>query len=232
MIWREPNFSLLSIREKRKITALRAHLLGWYAANGRDLPWRDFNTSTFQKICVEVLLQRTRAETVAKVYPQFFGRYRNWAELAEAPISELEEQLRPIGLWRRRAVSIKGLSSFAAERDGCFPHDPQELAKVQGVGQYVLNAILLFQYGKRRPLIDVNMARVLERFIRPRELADIRHDPWLQAASFWLIRQQQVETNWAVLDFAAAVCTSRSPSCNSCIVRRECSWATRYDGHV
>ncbi len=33
---------------------------------------------------------------------------------------------------------------------------------------------------KPRPLLDVNMSRVLERYFGPRSLADIRYDPYLQ----------------------------------------------------
>lgn len=223
----EPDTGLLSSREKRKITLLRRDLLLWFPEYGRKFPWRSHDSSTFEHICVEVLLQRTRAETVAAIYPEFFKLFKSWSDIANAPTSLLEEQLKPIGLWRRRALSIKGLASYAAQRDGIFPRDTVELAEVPGVGQYVMNAIFLFQHGENRPLVDVNMARVLERFIRPRILADIRYDPWLQAASHWLVRERPIETNWAVLDFAATVCTARGPSCETCFVTRRCHWVHR-----
>lgn len=220
----EPDFGLLSIGEKRKITNLRKDLLGWFSHYGRALPWRTVRASEFEKICVEVLLQRTRAETVAAMYPTFFEQFKNWSDLADTSIRELEEHFKPIGLWRRRAISIKGLATYAAGNDGRFPTVPRELGEVPGVGQYVMNAILLFQHGANRPLVDVNMARVLERFLRPRTLADIRYDPWLQAASHWLVRDRAVETNWATLDFAAAICSSRQPACAGCLISRRCRY--------
>lgn len=218
----KPDFGLLSPGEKRKISLLRKDLLAWFSHHGRDLPWRSPSASEFEKICVEVLLQRTRAETVAAIYPAFFARFESWSDIADASIPELEGHLKPIGLWRRRAVSIKGIATYAAKRNGQFPKDPCELGKVPGVGQYVMNAILLFQHGARTPLVDVNMTRVLERFVKPRTLSDIRFDPWLQAASHWLVRMQPVETNWATLDFAAKVCISRHPRCNTCRVASRC----------
>lgn len=227
MSYFEPDSSLLSSGEKRKITLLRKDLLAWSSLNGRNFPWRSNGASDFEKICVELLLQRTRAETVAAFYPYFFGRFNNWQDLVNASASELEEHLRPIGLWRRRAASIKGLAVYAAQRGGAFPSDPLELAKVPGVGQYVMNAILLFQHGENRPLLDVNMARVLERFVRPRVRADIRYDPWLQAAAYWLVRDLPIKTNWATLDFSAAICVSKRPSCNACLVSQHCNWEHR-----
>ena len=196
----------------------------WYELSGRDLPWRSPCASIFERICVEVLLQRTRAETVANVYPVFFGRFRSWADIAAAPIEELEEHFKPIGLWKRRARSMKALAEYAAEREGVFPEDVGELSKAPAVGQYVQNAILLFQHARARPLLDVNMARLIERYVRPRRLADIRHDPWLQEAAQWLVRgDNAIEINWAVLDFGSAVCAARGPRCGECPIYSRCN---------
>src|SRR5690606_16413449 len=94
------------------------------------------------------------------------------------------------------------------------------------VGQYVSNAISMFQHGRATPLLDVNMARVIERYLRPRRLADIRHDPWLQQAAHWLVKSASPErVNWAVLDFAALVCEARNPACASCPVNARCNYA-------
>jgi A/G-specific adenine glycosylase len=70
----------------------------------------------------------------------------------------------------------------------------------------------------------VNSARVIERVIKPRRLADIRHDPWLQAAASWFVRSTAIEANWAMLDFAGKVCRSRNPLCKDCPVARTCSY--------
>ena len=218
----------LTRADKQRISRLQRCVLQWYAQNGRALPWRKPGTSTFERICVEVLLQRTRAETVAGIYEGFFSRFRSWADIAETQTEDLENLLRPIGLWKRRALSLKGLASYASGRGGAFPDDPAELASVPAVGQYVRNAILLFQFGQPRPLLDVNMVRLLERYIRPRRLADIRHDPWLQEAAHWLVRgQRPIEVNWAALDFGSLICSARKPRCSACTLN---SWCRRKGG--
>lgn len=216
----------LTRSEKVKIASLRAKLLDWFADYGRDLPWRSARTSIFEKICVEVLLQRTRAETVAGVYWRFFEMYPSWDALAAAPIPELEEALKPIGLWRRRAQSIHALATYAAAHCGQFPSERSKLMTVPAVGQYVANAILLFEHDIPSPLVDANMARVLERYLKPRKLADIRHDPWLQEAAQFLVDcDEPVNVNWASLDFAAAVCRARKPICEACPFRARCNYA-------
>lgn len=219
--------------EKLRISRARSFMVAWFEEHGRNLPWRSPSADTFQKICVEVLLQRTRAETVARFYSAFFARFGGWEAIAHASREELEICLKPIGLWSRRAASLQGLAAYAAAHGGIFPRDARDHANIPGVGQYVSNAILLFQYGKARPLLDSNMARVLERLIHPRALADIRYDPWLQDAATWLARHDNPEiANWAVLDYAALICTSRNPSCSQCGLRRGCSWFQKHGTSV
>ena len=212
--------------EKRKLTLLAADLVEWYEqGGGRSFPWRKPGTPLYQLVCVEVLLQRTRAETVAGFYDRFFQRFPGWQELAVAQKDELEDFLKPIGLWKRRAMSLRGLATYAAKHDGIFPDRYEDLIKVPAVGQYVAHAILMFQHGERVPLLDVNMARVVERFVRPRRLADIRHDPWLQQACKWLVRRGDPRTvNWSVLDHAARTCRARNPDCQSCLVASRCAF--------
>ncbi|WP_253285096.1 MULTISPECIES: endonuclease III domain-containing protein [unclassified Ruegeria] len=210
--------------EKRKITNLGRFLRAWFQDNSREFPWREPGTGDYERICVEVLLQRTRAQTVAKIYEDFFARFPDWEEIAQTEEQDLGEFLKPLGLWRRRATSLKKLATYAADRDGLFPGNEAELENVPAVGQYVANAVLLFQHGQRKPLLDVNMARLIERYVRPRRLADIRHDPWLQSAAHWLVREgNPIETNWAVLDFASSVCRRPVPSCHQCNIQTKCS---------
>lgn len=211
--------------EKRKISLLRRDLVCWAKTCGRHFPWRENDVGTYELVVVEVLLQRTTAIAVSRMFGDFIARYPGWQELASASIAELEDFLRPLGLWRRRAGSLFGLASYAARNNGSFPADPDQHREIPAVGQYVSNAILLFQYGQARPLLDVNMARLLERFLRPRELADIRFDPWLQAASHWLVRgHSSRQVNWAVLDFAALTCRAQHPRCSFCPVKSRCNY--------
>lgn len=213
----------LTTGQKRKLTLLARDLRAWSRRAGRTFPWRSSKTSTYEAVVVEVLLQRTTASAVSHFYAGFFERFQDWESLAAASEADLEVFLRPLGLWKRRAAALTGLARYAVSRRGVFPTDPAAHVEIPAVGQYVSNAILLFQEGKPAPLLDVNMTRVIERFVRPRRLVDIRHDPWLQAAAGWFARHEARATNWAVLDFAALVCKARAPLCEDCPVASRCT---------
>ncbi|MDQ3111021.1 MAG: hypothetical protein M3R17_14095 [Bacteroidota bacterium] len=55
------------------------------------------------------------------------------------------------------------------------------------MGQYIANAVELVVFNQPSPLIDVNMARVIELFFGARKMADIRYDPWLQGLAYRLV---------------------------------------------
>jgi A/G-specific adenine glycosylase len=206
-----------------KVRTFRTRLLRWFDRNARVFTWRKPGSTVYHKIVAEVLLQRTRAEVVKKFLPPFLKQYPSWNRLAAASEEQIGTVLKPLGLWKRRAASLTKLACEMASRRGRFPKNRQELELLPGVGQYITNAVMLFCNTGTEPLLDVNMARLLERYFGPRALADIRYDPYLQALSRWVIRgSNAVRMNWAILDFAAIVCTVRNPACNRCPLSREC----------
>jgi A/G-specific adenine glycosylase len=213
-------------RASIKASKIRRKLLAWFGEHGRPFPWRHPKHGAFEAILAEMLLQRTRAETVASFFTVFLVRFPTWEALAEASEDEIGQFLKPIGLWRRRAASMAALSKAMVARQGVFPETREEIESLPGVGQYIANAILMFVHGKPEPLLDVNMARVLERVFGPRKLADIRYDPYLQNLSREVIRgKHAAELNWAILDLAAKVCTISKPKCEICPIAGLCKFA-------
>ena len=209
-----------------RVRRFQKDLLAWFEREGRHFPWRNRSATTYQLVISEVLLQRTRAETVERFFPHFIATFPSWKSLANASDSDLREFLQPIGLWRRRAASITALAREVNERHGRVPTVRSEIESLPGVGQYIANAIVLLAHDGREPLLDVNMARVLERYFGPRQLADIRYDTYLQSLSKRIVDHKEAKRiNWAVLDLGAKVCKARSPHCIECPMEIRCKHA-------
>ncbi|KIC92092.1 hypothetical protein HY58_00550 [Flavihumibacter sp. ZG627] len=197
-------------------------LLKWYKTEGRDFPWRNKRLTHYQIIIAETLLQRTKAQTVSNFYFQFLKKFPNWHSLANADTSIIEMHLKPIGLYRQRAKRLKCLAQEMIKRKGKLPNNRSDLESIPFMGQYLANAVELLIHKKPLPLIDVNMARVLERYFGERKMADIRYDPYLQELSFKVVNHKKSkEINWAVLDFAAKICKP-TPLCVFCPLNNEC----------
>jgi A/G-specific adenine glycosylase len=211
-----------------KIDFFRRSLLAWWRGSERQFPWRERQASTYHQVVSETLLQRTRAETVAAFWPSFISRFPSWRALAEASTDEVEEMLRPIGMAKQRAPRLHALAKIMRDRKGRFSCRREELESLPGVGQYIASAILTFCHDKPQPLLDVNMARVIERFFGPRELSDIRYDPYLQNIAGNIIQHAKGKAlNWAILDFSALLCKRQKPLCEKCPIVQFCNYAKR-----
>lgn len=210
---------------KEIIEFFRSNVLKWYKSEGRHFPWRNRSATHYEKIMSEVFLQRTKAETVARFYPGILAQYPNWKRLATASIEDLEVELKPLGLYKQRAKRVFQLAREMEKRNGRLPEDYEEIKTIPMFGQYIANAVMLLVYEKPYPLLDVNMSRLLERFFGPRDMSDIRYDPYLQDLAYKIINVPAPKViNWAILDFASAVCKARNPACKECPLNVKCKF--------
>lgn len=211
---------------KTGISFFQNQILSWFEVSGRHhLPWREEGLSPYEIVIAEVLLQRTKAETVEKFYPKFLSTFPSWETINSTDILFLEQILKPVGLFRQRAQRLKKLAAEMARRKGELPQKQKELEQIPLLGQYITNAIILQVFHRPSPLIDVNMARVLERHFGERKLADIRYDSYLQALAAKIVNHSRSkEINWGILDFAASVCKARGPLCTKCPFSNTCKF--------
>jgi A/G-specific adenine glycosylase len=202
-------------------------LLDWYKENGRYFPWRKKSASNYELIISEVLLQRTKAETVAKFFPKFLKKFPSWKQLSFASEAELQLALLPIGLFRQRGTRLFKLAQEIKIRNGKFPSSRAEVEDIPMMGQYIANAYELFILKHPSPLLDVNMARVLERYFGKRKLTDIRYDPYIQILAHEVIKHEKTkEINWAILDYGAIICYKNQPNCDKCKLNDRCKYLT------
>jgi A/G-specific adenine glycosylase len=71
-----------------KIRGFARAMLSWYGIHGRALPWRRDGESLYRLVVTEILVQRTKAETISGFYNQFFNQYPDWGSLASADVME------------------------------------------------------------------------------------------------------------------------------------------------
>ena len=79
-----------------EIGALQRELTRWFALNGRSFPWRKSSASAYERIIAEILLQRTRAEVVARFVPRFLKRYPSLKQNAKAKEMDLRPFLKSV----------------------------------------------------------------------------------------------------------------------------------------
>ncbi len=211
---------------KPKFRDFAEKLLEWWERNKRIFPWLLTN-DPYKILVAELLLRKTTAGQVAKMYNEFLSKYPHPASLAEADEDELAEVLKPLGMYRVRAKLFKKLGNILVVRyGGHIPSSKSELMKLPGVKEYVANAVLCFAYNKDLPLVDTNAIRVAQRVFGVKSSRKrARNDPkiWRFMAEL-LPKGRAKEFNWAVIDFASLICTARKPNCTACPLASLCMW--------
>jgi len=215
--------SVSKIPSTSEIAWFRKILTRWFGQYSRDFPWRESSDPYF--VCVsEILLQQTRASSVAGLIKSFVTQFPNWESLAKSTTEQVEQVILPLGLYQRRSKTLVELANVMVNLSE-FPSSRDNLENLPGIGQYIANVLLVVFYKKRLPFLDVNMSRVLERFFGKREKADIRFDPYLQLLSRKVVNvKDPLAANWMILDFAALVCKKINPDCKSCVIRNRCKF--------
>lgn len=201
-------------------------LLDWWGENKRHFPWRR-RKNPYAVLVAEMLLRKTTAKQVEKMYSAFIKKYPTLKALSEANERGLAKILTPLGMEHRRAkLFIKFGTAVLEDFKGKIPSTEKELMKLPGVGLYATNAVLSFSHGRNVPMVDTNFIRLIERvfnFTSSKERA--RNDN-----KIWEFAQELVpdgrsrDFNLAVLDFAAMVCKSRSPECETCPIVPICTY--------
>lgn len=204
----------------------REQVIEWSKLNKRSFPWREAGRTPYEILVAEILLQRTPASSVAKVYSAFLERYPSWVSLSRSTTKELEEVINSLGLSRLKAKIFRHLCEAIEIRGGIVPASRFELEQIKGVGQYTACAVLTVVHGQHEPLVDVNMARVLGRFFARRIPSDVRDDPDLHLLAHYIVDTPDcLQINWAILDLSALICKATRPSCQECPLRTRCQFA-------
>jgi A/G-specific adenine glycosylase len=202
---------------------MRKRLLAWGRAHRRSFPWREAR-DPWKVLVAEVLLQRSRGKTVAKVYEELFRRWPDPLALSRAREPSITAVIRPLGLIRR-AVTLRAMAREVV-RLGRVPTTLEGLLFLPGVGRYAANATLVVAFGKRAPVVDGVTARVYRRYLGLESDLPASNDEALWAAAEEVTpRTGTREWNWAVLDLAADVCLPARPRCHACPLMERCHFS-------
>jgi A/G-specific adenine glycosylase len=202
-----------------RLARLRAALVDWYHARGRDLPWRR-TRDPYRVLVSEVMLQQTQVARVEPAYRAFLERFPTLVTLAEAPTAAVLEQWRGLG-YNRRAVNLQRTCRAIVERhDGEVPPTLEALLALPGIGPYTARALLVFAFEQPVAAVDVNVVRVLHRAVTGEPVAPQAR----QRLGDALVAERPWATAQALMELGARLCTLRRPNCVDCPLRAMCVW--------
>lgn len=103
-------------------------------------------------------------ERVNKVCCELFKRFPTAEAMADGKLSEIEEYIKPCGLYKSKAANIKdSCRKLCNEYGGILPASIDELLKFPGVGRKIANLLLGDIYGKPGIVADTHCMRLAVR---------------------------------------------------------------------
>lgn len=179
----------------------------------------------FQLLVAVILSARTTDRQVNRVTETLFARYPTPAALAAAGDEDLEEILRPLGFYRRKADHIRRAAAAAGDRP--LPEDMEGLLRIPGVGRKAANVILGALFGKPAVIVDTHFLRVANRL------------GWTDADNPEIVERElkkrippekQYRTSMMLNLLGRQLCRPRAPDCVACPVRGYCPYRAQSAG--
>jgi len=198
----------------------------WASVNGRKFSWREASRSPYEILVAEMLLKRTTAQAASAVYNRFLELYPDVQSLAHAPLDQLAETLRSVGLYQQRAQGFRAMSFYIIEEhNGRIPVELGHLLAVPQIGPYSARALMTFAHNIPTAIVDSNVVRVLGRVYLER-LGDRPTLKEVQLLADQVLPvDRRKEFNWGLLDLGALVCRYDRPRCEECPLISICDLA-------
>ena len=202
----------------------------WHDEYGRHhLPWRADSTP-WKVLLAEVLLHRTRATAVERLYDETLSRFPGPEAIVRRPADWLQTT-RPAGLAWRAQSFISTCDSLVALHGSNVPSGWTDLTSLPGIGHYIASAVRCFGFGFPEAIVDTNTVRLASRITgEPLSSSHHRSRRVRQAVVGILANgiAACARDNYALLDLASLICRSTEPLCHRCPVVSGCVTGNRY----
>ena len=203
---------------------LAAAVEEWFQTEARDLPWRRHRTP-WRSLVSELMLQQTQVARVEARFEGFMERFPSPAAMVDAGEDAVLALWEGLGYYRRARLLHAAAVRIVERHDGDVPTDARHLLDLPGVGRYTAGSVASIAFGRREPIVDGNVVRVVARLAAIDARAD---DPGLVDAA-WRAAGRLVEAaadpgrlNEGLMELGATVCTPANPRCDGCPCREHC----------
>jgi A/G-specific adenine glycosylase len=205
------------------MTNIVPQLLDWYDREQRSLPWRQPGVTPWQILVSEFMLQQTPVARVEPVWVAWVARWPTPSATAAASAADVLRAWGKLG-YPRRAKRLHECAAVIAELfDDVVPSDVGTLLTLPGIGAYTARAVACFAFGKRVPVVDTNVRRVVARVVHGRADSPASVRDLDDVAALLPNDADAPRFSVALMELGAMVCSARSPRCGLCPLS-VCEW--------
>ena len=178
--------------------------------------------SPFQLAIAVMLSAQCTDERVNKTTPVLFEKYKTPVDFISAPISDIEEIIRPCGFHKNKSKSILGLASMVHEKyNDILPDTMEELMNLPGIGRKSANVIMLDAFNNPQGIaVDTHVKRISNRIgLSNKKEPDKIEQDLLKIIPYEYLK----DVNHLFIWHGRNTCKAQSPDCEQCPIKNLCS---------
>jgi endonuclease-3 len=182
-------------------------------------------SNPLELVIATILAAQCTDERVNHVTKDLFKKYRDVRDYVNAPLEELEEDIRPTGYYRNKARSIKRCCEELISRfQGNVPDKMEDLISIPGIGRKTANMVLGSAFGKPGIVVDTHVQRVSKRLGLTDQIDPVKIEFDLMTI---VPERQWVSFSHQLIAHGRMKCKAKNPRCNECPLSPHCDYVKR-----
>ena len=185
-------------------------------------------SNPLELLVATILSAQCTDKRVNEVTKTLFKKYKTPQDYAQAPLAELEEDIRSTGFFHNKAKNIQGCCWGLVKRHHSkVPQTIEELVALPGIGRKTANVVLGNAFGIPGIVVDTHVGRIAQRLGLTEEKDPVKIEFALMPLipeKHWTIFSHQM------IEHGRSLCTARAPQCLSCFLRPFCNFGNLLRG--
>ncbi|MDN5249297.1 MAG: endonuclease III [Alphaproteobacteria bacterium] len=177
-------------------------------------------TNNFTLLIAVLLSAQATDKSVNQATKALFAKADNAQAMAQLQLSELENYIKTIGLWRSKASNIAALcQQLLQKHNGIVPSSYEELVQLPGVGRKTANVVLNTAFNQPTIAVDTHIFRLSNRL----KLAPAPTPIGVEQKLAQIIPKQYIKNShlWLILH-GRYICKARKALCEQCFLADLC----------
>ena len=176
----------------------------------------------YEVLISTILSQRTKDVNTHKASKALFEKYPEPKDLAEAPIEDVKELIKPAGFYNVKSERIIEAARIVHEEYyDEVPEDIDKLLDLEGVGRKTANCVLVYGFGEPAVPVDTHVHRISNRL----GIADTKDPEETEKILEKKIpKKYWIEINRLMVEFGKNICQPRIPKCEKCPLTEFCDY--------
>jgi endonuclease-3 len=178
------------------------------------------HTNPLELLIATILSAQCTDVRVNIVTKTLFKKYKTAADWANAPIEQIEQDIKTTGFYRNKAANIqKACKKLIENFGGKVPANMEDLLKLNGVGRKTANVLLGNAFDTPGIVCDTHVIRLSRRL----GLSENSEPVKLEFDLMEIVPKK----NWTLFSHLLVfhgrnICQARKPKCNVCPIAKYC----------